>query len=933
MGTQDRARIVQVDAWLADGGAVLAANERAARSMTSAFHAARLAEGRTAWPTPSIFSWDSWVQKSWLERNDAGLMLLNPLQEQALWTKAIARSKVGANLLHRSRLAASAQRAFRLLCDYAPGDLKAPARLGWAGDAAVFSEWLEAFQTFCRREVLISNSLLTQELTELLAQGSVPDFQRNRQRPPLLLVGFDRLLDTQEELLNAWGPWQLEGPGEAARSTRFLTTQDSEEELAACVDWLREQLTANPDARLMVVTTALGQRRGELERAMLQAPTHAAEQNLSFEFSLGVPMGQVSLARSALLILRWLHAPLSEPEVDWLVGCGHCAASADEETSLAESMRQMRRRGKERPGWALEEFAKALGPDDHSSYRDGGAVEDSADPRQPSPGQSQWAERMISVRDRLLALPTWQSPQEWVEQATQLLESTRWPGFRPPTSDAFQARQRWERVMEDCGSLSFDGSQIEWADFVSTLADAVESTIFAVESSDAQVLITEPLEAAGQAADGIWFLGANEENWPGRGQPHPLLPIGLQRDTGMPHASPLADWKLAQQANTRLLASADEVVFSYSRHSAESEARPSRLVTQLIGTATALPPRAQQTAVRTDLTESFEDTSRIPFPHVEIGGGAATLTSQSQCPFQAFATARLGAEDWQPAEVGLNAKQRGQLLHSVLHRIWAGPEVGGIRTLAELQTRGDLRGFVDGAVRSVLRESFDPTKRNSMPARFPERYLQLEAERLTRLVTEWLEYERKRLPFTVVKTEARGQVTIAGLTLDLRLDRVDELQNGAQLVIDYKSSDTIGPRSWEGKRPDDLQLPLYASFAVNERLEGLLIAQVRPRKSKFKGRLRDAATSLRTDLTGRNSLVSEPLTDAQLTEWRDRIERLGKDFLAGHADVDPKKEGKPCKTCHLHAVCRIYENQPLVVAAGEESSVGDESESAEGIDD
>jgi len=281
----------------------------------------------------------------------------------------------------------------------------------------------------------------------------------------------------------------------------------------------------------------------------------------------------------------------------------------------------------------------------------------------------------------------------------------------------------------------------------------------------------------------------------------------------------------------------------------------------------------------------------------------------------------------------LNAKQRGQLLHSVLHRIWAGPEVGGIRTLAELQTRGDLRGFVDGAVRSVLRESFDPTKRNSMPARFPERYLQLEAERLTRLVTEWLEYERKRLPFTVVKTEARGQVTIAGLTLDLRLDRVDELQNGAQLVIDYKSSDTIGPRSWEGKRPDDLQLPLYASFAVNERLEGLLIAQVRPRKSKFKGRLRDAATSLRTDLTGRNSLVSEPLTDAQLTEWRDRIERLGKDFLAGHADVDPKKEGKPCKTCHLHAVCRIYENQPLVVAAGEESSVGDESESAEGIDD
>ena len=85
MGSQLQARSARIDAWLAEGGTVLAANERAARSLAADFHAGRVAEGRTAWRTPSIFSWDGWVRERWMERNDKGLMLLNSLQEQALW--------------------------------------------------------------------------------------------------------------------------------------------------------------------------------------------------------------------------------------------------------------------------------------------------------------------------------------------------------------------------------------------------------------------------------------------------------------------------------------------------------------------------------------------------------------------------------------------------------------------------------------------------------------------------------------------------------------------------------------------------------------------------------------------------------------------------------------------------------------------------------
>ncbi len=49
---------------------------------------------------------------------------------------------------------------------------------------------------------------------------------------------------------------------------------------------------------------------------------------------------------------------------------------------------------------------------------------------------------------------------------------------------------------------------------------------------------------------------------------------------------------------------------------------------------------------------------------------------------------------------------------------------------------------------------------------------------------------------------------------NLRLDRIDRLNDGTFLVIDYKSGD-VSPKSWDLPRPDDVQLPLYAGFALD----------------------------------------------------------------------------------------------------------------------
>ncbi len=99
---------------------------------------------------------------------------------------------------------------------------------------------------------------------------------------------------------------------------------------------------------------------------------------------------------------------------------------------------------------------------------------------------------------------------------------------------------------------------------------------------------------------------------------------------------------------------------------------------------------------------------------------------------------------------------------------------------------------------------------------------------------------------------------------------------------------------------------------------------------EFCGRMRDARATLQHDLTGNNGLVKHRLTEPQLLEWRETIERLGRDFLDGRAEVDPKDGAKTCEQCHLQAVCRIYENDRLAVELEGDDDASTDAADSEG---
>lgn len=864
-------------------GQVVAASERTARAVVDAYHRARQSEGLTAWPAPHVQDWKSFAESAWRNLGSDPRLLLNSLQEQSLWEQILSGDRTQATVLEgsRQRLAALAMEAHSLLCIYAPSFLRTSARAGWYGDSAAFSTWLAAFDDACRAGNLISPARLPLELINNLRQKPITPAPA-----PLLLVGFDRLLPVQRTLFDTWGPWQQPAPAQPAAHLDYLEASDVPQELSACARWCSRQLAANPDARLLVIAQQASTLRGQLERAFLN---HAAP---PVEFSLGVPLSQVDLARGALLLLRWLTQPIAEHELDWFFSTGQTAATPQETLALQQFMRAVRTRGLQRPEWPLQEFLR------HSL----------AAAHLPAP----WLDRLNAAWQHLAQFTrNSRRPLEWAELVPQLLERAGWPGGRSLQSAEFQTIQRWQQAVEACGSLGFDGRRIHWPVFVSALARALDATLFDLESRNAPILVAGPAESAGLTADAIWFLGADQQSWPAAGSTHPLIPLPVQRDSAMPHATPQLDWNLARSITMRLLASAPEVHFSYARQKDTEETRPSRLVEQFAGAAIPLPSESSQHTIQTVVVP---DNSQIPFAQIKVEGGSAVLTAQSQCPFRAFATARLGAQDWDTAEPGLTASQRGQLLHATLRAVWSGPP-DALHSLADLHRHADKRALVAPLVDRIFHEPAFAR----ISQRMPPRYLALEQERLTSVVAEWLNYESTRADFIVAETEAARVIHLEGLALDVRPDRIDRLSDDSLLVIDYKSGE-VSTKSWQLPRPEDVQLPLYANFALDPdagRLGGLTFAKVRAGEPEFAGFVRDARATLLPSIGPTTNLAKKTLTDDQLSAWRDEITQLARDFLSGNAQANPRDYPKTCENCGLQSICRIDEpeNQAQLAAS------------------
>jgi ATP-dependent helicase/nuclease subunit B len=844
------------------GATIITSSGRLARVLTHEFHRQQKEQGSSVWKTPDILPLDAFLKRIWREWVMRGTQpgcpaLLSTLQEQMVWEQVIRRTPEGGTLLQIPETAKHAMAAWELIQAYR---LKVDSEFEASDDWAAFAAWSRGFVSLCGTKNWLESARLGDMVARLFRDGETP-------RPKLLYIaGFDELTPQQSEFFTAAGDGRkLERLDFHVEPSR-RKLRDSAAEIHAAAAWARQLLEEHPDAQIGVIVPDLERSRSKVERIFREKLDPAAkfdDRERSFHLSLGPSLAQYPAVNAALLMLEFGAGQITLPQAGVLLRSPFLGGAEKEWTKRALLDAKLRRNSVWDVNVAILRDAANSCPD--------------------------LVRLLQRFEKQLTNLPAEQQASEWGGDFVQLLEEAlKWPGDRPLSSREHQVVEAWYGALSNLAALDIATSPISFVDALDKLRRIAEATVFQVENEGAPIQIMGMLEASGLRFDHLWVMGLHQEAWPRPANPNPFLPIALQREHQLPHSSAERELEFASKVMERLLASAPDIVLSYPEAEGDRELDASPLA----GSGWVSADAADQTddwVARIRAAAQLEELPDEMAPPAVVdamhGGGASLFKDMAACPFRAFAKHRLGARELEETDLGLNYKDRGTTVHKALEFIWN--ELGSQAHLIAL-TPDDLRDLIARAAEAAIHKLGSKVG------------LSVERRRLARVLLEWLEIEKSRSEFVVRKQEEEGLVTLGGLQIRTRADRVDESPDGLQIILDYKTG-KVKLGGWDGERPDEPQLPLYCASS-DQPVAGAAFVLIRVGELEFKGLAdpRIAPPGLK-----KMSMETPRSFNEQKLEWRRVLEKLAKNYRAGHAEVDPKRDA--CDYCGLKALCRIRE--------------------------
>ncbi len=899
---------------------LLTPNRRLASRIRSAVAAQQSA---AVAPVTSVLALNDWLEQLWQQlqfrgaalpgdQSVEGLWVLSVAQELYLWEQAVRAGELP--LLRPAQAAEQAASAYRILAlwQQLPLSRELRAEFEHNPDSRAFVEWLDHFTNLCVAKNCINVAARDLRVVNAVRAGQLVLPQR------VLGIGFDDLPPLAHSILQAVERFtELELPNRQ-RSAVCVGANTLTEQLQGAALWVQQQLQHTPNGPFAIVVPDLTQQRSLVERVLLDVltPQHllpgVPRQLPPLNFSAGEPLAKTPLIYSALQLLTLLQPKIERAALLELLQSPFHHLDCDVTEYITAAITALcDLRSQQISAAQLRKIVDDISPNGEWPF----AI-----------GLQQLAELVRRERVRSVR----RSAAQWVTVFTSALELLGWPGRRPLDSIEYQQHEHWQRTLLQFAQYDYvlAASNSDGFDFnnaLQRLRQLLQAQVFQPQTDDAPVQVLGVLEAAGLQFKGLWLCDMSDDRWPTAAAPHPLIPRDLQRRLRMPRCDAQREYDIAVKLSHSLLANAEQVVISYQREREEVLRAPSPLFERLLkielnellsGELLALLPQwsTQQQQRALFALENFAAGSAPALSDAERArGGSALFKAQADCPFQAFAKLRLKAQPLAEPVVGLDAAERGNLMHNALEWLWR--ELNDHATLLAL-TLAQQQALVERAAEHSVRLL------QHDDARIGLRFAQLEQRRLAKLLFAWLDVERARGAFVVIGTEQKKSLTFAHLQLRLRVDRIDRLSDGRLLLIDYKSKiANSSAYEWLGERPDEPQLPLYSilweqSDAADEditEVAGIAFAQVRLDNPRFVG--------LGDEQLDEYSLqAASQLNDAGINRswsemkqhWRQLLENLAAEFIRGVADVAPKTP-KVCTYCALASVCRI-DHQALPTA-------------------
>ncbi|MDH3689339.1 MAG: PD-(D/E)XK nuclease family protein [Gammaproteobacteria bacterium] len=876
---------------LDQGVTVVTATQRLMHHLTARYAAYQQAMGKTVWESPDVIPWSAWVARSWAARTDRPTtahdvaLLLSDTQELALWEQVISTA-APINPRHSEFLSIHAtsravRDAWRMLHGWrcTLKDCGQPL----SEDAAAFVQWAKGFRMRCQDNGWLDQGLAIDVLTRN-AQT-----QSEHSRRDIILVGFDQFTPQQQALIQALpvagSQCTVMTPEVACADSIRVTASDADTQFELAARWARCLLECGHRGPIAMVVQGLEVVRACIRRKfdqIIQADPVLDLGSPVFQVSGGAPLSEVPMIAAALHLLRLASGKASSDEISAMLRSSFVSGWESEVQQRALLDQRLREYGTDR--WRLRSVRNL-------------AHRDSYDSRCPA---------LVQALERALAL----LPQHavalhsgaWARFFADWLKALGWPGEAPTDFERSQALRSWDALLSDFASLELvlTGSSLTTA--LGRLAHMASQRPFQPNMPTAPIQILAMSESAGLTFSHLWLAGVSDHVWPEAPRPTAFLPIWLQRERDMPHSSAANQLHHAQSVTGRLLGSANNAVVSTPMTEGDVGVRPSPLIAEMpeveiatLSLSAVLTIKERLQLQRPTLTEMVDDRASCSIDAGVWPGGVGVFRDQAACPFRAFARHRLGVAGLEFPELGLDAAERGKLVHRVLEQVWR--ELRSQQALArydETERKFLVQRHVVKALRAV----------NHDGSRFSRKFVELEQHRLTQLITEWLSHDLDRPGFEVESHESEALFNVGDLQVKIRPDRIDRLADGTRLIIDYKTGDAK-IEHWFGERPQDPQLPIYM-LSLGDDVAALAYGRVRRGDLGLYGLAR--ARNVAPGLLGLDQTRATQVRDwAQLrSEWQRVVQQLAKDYGDGCAQVDPESP-TVCRYCRLDPLCRVFE--------------------------
>jgi ATP-dependent helicase/nuclease subunit B len=869
---------------LGEGDVLLTPNLRSARVWSLAAHASDVSS--TARALPTVMATSQWLALMWealrtqaLANGERLPKLLSAGQERAVWQRVIARAAQTPASFSSDALVAEAMRAWKLANAW---DCPEALLTGDDGlEISAYAAWQTAFRAALAKLGAISAAELPRTLAARFSNDAPwPSSVRCNRIVTLPTLQDDPALGLFLATLTARGVargqlvWR-----DAPVAPRCIQFERAVDEWSAAAQWAKERVARNPHAQVVIVVPQLHTVRHAMRRVLrdVLVPEHwgepLAESGARFNLSLGVRLSEVPRVACALAWLRWMRAPLPIADVRMAMGAAFLVSQLS------------------RPqGWYAEEIKCGTVALTVHSFAARVPV---AHP----------IHALIAQSD---AWPARAYPSQWAVHFSSALAAL---GFAAGEMDS-ESAQAVVALLEVIEGIAELDTVLGPCAADTVLREINERSVthdFQGEGQGAPIQVLGLYESLGIACDAMWVTGVSDEVLPEPSELSALLPRAWQRIAGVGRATPALMADAAARVWAQWERAAPEWVVSVSAGTQALPARPAACIpaAQFERFSAASP---DETPLAT--MEKIINSQGAAFENLTLPKGISLLQHQAECGFQAYAAHRLRVDPFPLPQIGVPPALRGEVVHGSLAYLWR--QVKSLETWAGAAPE-EREAWIGESVEAAMGPINEACRRRGLP----DGLAPLLCAQLKYLLSEWMDKEEsQRAAFTVTLAETTVPLSLADHTLNLRLDRVDQLADGSALVIDYKTGAMASPASLRDPQGAALypQLPAYAlAIGATTPVHGVAFAQIARDKIGLRGLARVEAEPPSTN-TWRSETpsgyaraqmqIKAAEWDALIAQWKQTLSATVTAFVAGEAVVAPANP-TACRNCQRQSLCRI----------------------------